>query len=122
MNSKTKSIFRLLFTGALWLPVANYLVLLYSFYLRACFSLGHCPTYGQPDPKDLGFTLHHHLAFFSLFFVQVSLVALPIYGLYYAIFRRGIAGVKPGYFGLGCALFVVLLLTMRSEVTNWFLD
>jgi hypothetical protein len=122
MRQRLKSIFRLSFTAALWLPMATTLALLYSFYLRAWVSLGHPPTYGQPDPKWMGFTLHYEVVFASLAFLYISMATLSIYGLYFLAFRRGIAGVRPRYFVLGAALLVIFILTIGSELGNWFLD
>lgn len=51
-----------------------WLGLFYSFVLRARGTLGVWPTPDRPDPKDLGFTLHH-LA------LELGLVALPVAAL-----------------------------------------
>lgn len=49
----------------------GWLGLFYSFVLRARATLGFWPTPYRPDPKDLGFTLHH-LA------IDLTMVALPV--------------------------------------------
>ena len=57
------------------LPVLEVL-LFYSFALRARFSLGVWPSYDHPDPKQLGFVVHHDLVTTCLVLLLWS--AIPI--------------------------------------------
>lgn len=50
-----------------------YLVVFYSFVIRATIKLGRIPTPDNPDPKVLGYTVHRE-------FVNTSL-AITIYGI-----------------------------------------
>jgi len=54
-------------------PLA-WLALFYGFVVRAYLHLGHWPTPYHPDPKTLGFTIHHQAIWYGL-------MALPVVGL-----------------------------------------
>jgi hypothetical protein len=40
-----------------------YIILFYSYVLRAFIKLGYFPEYNNPDPKELGFDIHHDLIY-----------------------------------------------------------
>ena len=70
--------------GLIWflatLPVLAFLTL-FSFALRARWSLGRWPSYSNPDPKDLGFDFHYWLSGLTLnvsVLAQVLLTVLAI--------------------------------------------
>lgn len=63
-----------------WLPIAvplGSLALFYSYVLRARLALHTWPQPYQPDPKDLGFDLHHLAATFALPLWLISPALLP---------------------------------------------
>ena len=52
-----------------------WLALFYGFVLRARLALGYWPAPYLPDPKDLGFTVHHMAVLFGLVAVPAVLLA-----------------------------------------------
>ena len=62
------------------LPVLEVL-LFYSFVLRARLSLGVWPAYNHPDPKQLGFVVHHDLVmgcWLSLMWAAIPVIIITI--------------------------------------------
>ncbi len=62
---KTRLLDRFAFASAFW-PIA-WLFLFYAFVFRARLELGYWPTPSYPDPKSLGFGLHHAIIWLGLF-------------------------------------------------------
>jgi len=58
------------------LAPAGYLALFYSFVLRARLALGTWPLPYQPDPKALGFDIHHAAVLLALPLWMVSPLAV----------------------------------------------
>jgi hypothetical protein len=50
----------------------------YSFPIRARIALGHWPSYDHPDPKTLGFDIHHGMAVLSLLLFIESFLVFPL--------------------------------------------
>ncbi len=57
-----------------WYPLA-WLASVYLFVMRARLHLGFWPEPSRPDPKDLGFTMHHAANGFGLATVPGAIVA-----------------------------------------------
>ena len=47
------------------------------FVLRAYLAIGRWPYYGHPDPKDLGFDIHHTLIWLGMLSTYFSPALLP---------------------------------------------
>jgi hypothetical protein len=60
------------------------LVAFFGYVIEARLHLGHWPSYGQPDPKQLGWWIQHSIL--QLSFVGFPMVALIAAGL--AVFGR----------------------------------
>ncbi len=60
-----------------WYPLA-WLASVYLFVLRARLHLGFWPEPSRPDPKDLGFTIHHAANWFGLATVPGAIVAAVV--------------------------------------------
>ena len=43
-----------------------YFLVFYSYVIRATIKLGYIPSYNNPDPKELNFTTHYDLAYYTL--------------------------------------------------------
>lgn len=69
----TDSILRNFAVASLSVPVTS-MLLCASYLFRAHQELGFLPTYGNPDPKDLGWPIHHLLILLSLLAVIPALV------------------------------------------------
>jgi hypothetical protein len=91
--------------------------LFYSFVLRAYFALGRWPVYDQPDPKDLGFDLHHNLTWTFFTFSPFFVLAFPALG-YFSRLKNSqrLLHLVP------VALTCIWLLTFSSGFMEWFLD
>jgi hypothetical protein len=123
MNSETELQIRRMAIGAL--AVAPVCVLIcFSYALRARLELGHWPTYGNPDPKTLGWSVHHQLVFLSMFLVAPALVISGLSGIW-LIFRGNPRS------GARFAIFSVLIWTgmvwlghcpVGDEFCAWFFD
>ena len=59
---------------AAWLVPASCVFLCVSYVLRARASLGVWPEYDNPDPKALGWPIHHGLILLSLLAIYPSLI------------------------------------------------
>jgi len=100
-----------------------WLVLLYSFVVRARLHLGHWPAPNQPDPKALEFTVHHQAIWFGLMampVVALAAVALPVIGRRLAVYHR----IWPALtlLALSVALVIGLGRLDPGEFFDWFAD
>ncbi len=94
-------------------------VLFYAFVLRARMQLGHWPSPYQPDPKALGFNLHHG-------FLECGLMALIPLGIV-ATFLSFLppASGKARWVGLYWGMIALLFLLARwdpGSFFEWFAD
>ena len=95
--------------------------LFYLFVLRAFSKLGKMPIYDLPDPKDLGYTLHHVILFFG---IPVCLLAILIYPII-TFFSRKIQPVKFKeilLYGIGVLLFIIQVYIDPFKLQIWFTD
>ena len=104
------------------LTPAGYLILFYSFVLRARLALGYWPQPYQPDPKDLGFGIHYAVVLLGLPLWMVSpIVVLLLVALRPHVGRGKI--VSPVLvFGL---LYLVVWLVLQMDPRSfgvWFAD
>ncbi|MBL9166713.1 MAG: hypothetical protein JNN07_03160 [Verrucomicrobiales bacterium] len=103
-------------------PLA-WLSLLYLFVLRARLYLGHWPQPYHPDPKDLGFTVHHQAVWFGLMalpVVALATVALALVGRRVAVDRR----IWPALTFLVASIVLVIVVARLDPggFFNWFAD
>jgi ABC-type dipeptide/oligopeptide/nickel transport system permease component len=106
------------------LPLA-WFGLFWLYVLRARLALGVWPQPYQPDPKDLGFGLHHDLIALAMPLVLVTPMALAIWAL---LFRRWLheAGVRPWLApSVGLALSAAMLALVYLDPGHfvaWYFD
>src|SRR5687767_3123259 len=72
---------------ASWLVPVSCILLCVGYVLRARVSLGVWPEYDSPDPKALGWPIHHVLILVSLLAVYPSLI-FSAGASCYLLFRR----------------------------------
>ncbi|MHC5209910.1 MAG: hypothetical protein ACYTG2_04235 [Planctomycetota bacterium] len=115
------SVSELLFVCAATLPCVA-LATLYGYALRASIVLGHWPQPYRPDPKQLGFTLHHDLVRWLLEAAIFSPVALAVLllarGLGAGRIRQPSAFVI--VFAATYALFWLVFVSDPGRVFEWY--
>jgi hypothetical protein len=94
------------------------------FVVRAYASLGHWPSYGRPDPKDLGFVVHHAIVWLSLLPAAYSaIVFLPA-----SIALRRTLWIRQGFrsaaliYVAGTLLTWIVWGTDLGGLSEWFAD
>lgn len=101
----------------------GWLLLFALFVLRAYYKLGRMPIYGNPDPKDLGFILHHGILFFSYFLVILSIFLWVILtGILFVKDKKII--IKKDIFIFLC-FYVFMFYFGRVDILGlfmWFID
>lgn len=105
-----------------WYPLA-WLVSVYLFVLRARFHLGFWPEPSRPDPKDLGFTVHHAVNWFGLATVPGAIIAAV--GLAVIGSRIGWRTKVWPTLSLAAVSFVAVIATGRLDpgrFFEWFVD
>ena len=105
------------------LPVSG-LVVMYGYVLRARIALGEWPRPYRPDPKDLGFSLHHGLAGVFLLVAVLSPIAFAACLL---LRRRDTPRVRHrgtaiAVFATGYALLWLLAWTDPGGFIAWYAD
>ena len=109
----------------LWLiclAPAGYLALFYSFVLRARLALGTWPLPYQPDPKALGFDIHHAAVLLTLPLWMVSPMAVLLMVALQPGFGRRKIVLPVLVFGL---LYLAVWLVLRMDPGSfgyWFAD
>jgi len=111
-----------------WITVSiplQWLFLLYSFVLRARFSLGRWPHPDNPDPKDLGFDFHHILIwldFFVVFFSPILLVYIFLMTLNFIKMNRKQYALAASIFTFFFAAYILLCKYDPGKFIEWFMD
>lgn len=104
------------------LAPAGYLILFYSFVLRARLDLATWPLPYQPDPKDLGFGLHYAAVLLGLPLWMVSPMAVLLLVALQPRFGRRKIVLSVLVFGL---LYLAVWLVLRMDPGSfmvWFMD
>lgn len=113
----------LLVTCAL-IPAAG-LCMFYSFVLRARFALGVWPVPYRPDPKGLGFEMHHEAVRALLEAAFVSPIAFALCAVLHQALpslRRRHVGRALVFFFAGYALLWLMLLVDPGSFWEWLAD
>ncbi len=105
------------------IPAAG-LFAFYSFVARARLALGVWPQPYRPDPKDLGFVLHHELVWLLLGAALLSPVAL---GLSLLLRRTALLRGRPvrralSVFAVGYLLVCFALVKDPGAFLEWLAD
>jgi hypothetical protein len=109
--------------SALFVPLAC-VVICGSYVFRANTALGYWPTYGNPDPKQLGWAFHHALVLLSVMLVPPALLFCAISGSWLIYRRIRIAGASILILSVLLWLGVYLLghSPWGDEFFAWYLD
>jgi hypothetical protein len=107
----------------LFVPVAC-MLLCVGYAVRARLELGHWATYDNPDPKNLGWPIHHALILVSLLAIYPALIVSLLSSLWLLHQRKTLSG------SLLIASTVLLWLGMTSlgqsrigdEFMAWYMD
>lgn len=103
-----------------YVPIA-WFILFALFYLRAYIFLQYVPSYNNPDPKSLGFTMHHFIVFWGIWGVLISpLFWLPLTIL--SVIKKKYSMMEIIQYIL---LFVCFILFFKLDfwgLANWFTD
>ena len=117
----------ILLIGALAALPWLWLVLLYTFALRAAFFVGHWPYYSHPDPKDLPDRFHPQSEFLE--FLIPVIVSVAVISLFALVTRSARSARQPlGIsFAVGMAFIlasvpIILLILDPAGVMNWIVD
>ena len=122
MNPSAPTIRRMAITG-LFVPVAC-MLLCVGYAVRARLELGHWATYDNPDPKNLGWPIHHALILVSLLAIYPALIVSLLSSLWLLHQRKTLSG------SLLIVSTVLLWLGMTSlgqsrigdEFMAWYMD
>lgn len=109
--------------AGLLVPV-GVVLLCVSCAVRARWELGHWPTYNNPDPKNLGWPIHHLLILVGLLAIYPALIFSALSALWLMYRRMMLSG------GLILASAVLLWLGMTwlgqtpmgDEFAAWYID
>jgi len=122
MTSSEQMLRRVSIAGLL-VPVACVL-LCFSYALRARLELGYWASYNHPDPKSLGWPIHHLLILASLFAIYPALISSVLSAVWLLRQRMILSG---------CLIIASVVLlwfgmtwlgksTMGHEFMGWYLD
>jgi hypothetical protein len=114
--------FRMPIVWLICLAPASYLILFYSFVLRAQLALGYWPQPYQPDPKDLDFGLHYAAVLLGRPLWMVSPAAVLLVVALQPRFGRRKLVLPALVFGL---LYLAAWLVLRMDpgaFGHWFAD
>jgi hypothetical protein len=103
-----------------YLPLI-YLIVYYAYVLRAIIKIGKIPTYGNPDPKELGFDTHRWLIYF-LFDVVVYGVLIYIVLLCVTLYQKKFTVRKIHLYIFIISIFIFFLAIFMDPFDEWFLD
>jgi len=99
-----------------------YLLMLYSFFVRARIVIKSWPTYNHPDPKTLGFDIHHYLTYKSGDLIIVTLLSLT-YVLICFTFKRSIPfNIKIHHLLFSILGLLLFVQSFSTDVLEWFAD
>ena len=94
-----------------------YVMIFYSYVLRAYLKLGYLPTYNNPDPKELGFIIHRKLIYLTS---DVIIVGLFVWLILSTIKKFKYQRWSYILYGLGTMIFVYILAI--DPFMEWFAD
>jgi len=103
-----------------WLHIAASLL----FVARAYASLGHWPSYNRPDPKTLGFVVHHSMVWLTLIPALYSPIAVLPWVIAFWRKLRGDRSVRTAAFVYvaGTAVTWAVWSANLAGFSEWFAD
>jgi mannose/fructose/N-acetylgalactosamine-specific phosphotransferase system component IID len=98
-----------------------YLVLFYSFVVRAIIKIGKIPSYNNPDPKDLKFNVHREVIYKVFDWLVYGLIVFAILFLI-TIVAKKFTVKKIHLILLIIGVVGILLHLFIDPFDTWFLD
>ena len=99
-----------------------YLIVFYTFVLRAALELGRIPSYNKPDPQELGFSTHFWLVFWGAEPIPYCLLAIVIYGIICWVKKKNILKINKFHFIVFGLSVLLSVFTLLSPLFEWFID
>lgn len=93
----------------------------YLFVLRVYIQLGKIPAYNLPDPKDLGYSIHHTILFFSIPICLLSIILYPVI-VFFSRKTQPVSLKEIFLFLLGVSLFTIQIYFDPLQLQIWFMD
>lgn len=106
----------------LCLAPLGYLALFYSFVLRARLALGYWPQPYQPDPKELGFSIHYMATLLGLPLWMASPIAVLLMVIVWPRSERRHAAAPVLFFALTYLAAWLVLRADPGAFGYWFAD
>lgn len=103
-----------------YLPLA-YLIVYYSYVLRAIIKIGRIPRYGNPDPKALGFDTHRWLVYFLFDVVAIGVLIYAVL-LCFILYRKKFSVAKGHLILFIIGIVIFCLAIFIDPFDEWFLD
>jgi hypothetical protein len=102
---------------------ATWLVLFYSFVMRAYLLLGHWPQPSAPDPNDLGLTWHQTALWLSLPLVIIGAVTFILMVVRDRNqFMQGRYKWGVAFFGITLVAWLLVVGVDPGRFLEWFVD
>ena len=98
-----------------------YILAFYSYVFRAIIKLGKVLGYNEPDPKELGFTIHRKIIFGLFDIVVYGLMLLTIALVVNLIFKKLTVRKQHVMLLIAGVCFIVLHL-LCDPFDKWFMD
>src|SRR3954462_15883742 len=98
-----------------------HLIIFYTYVLRAIVELGRIPSYDNPDPKKLGFSVHRDLVYCSSNLPIISIVVIFLFKVFLSDEKfRQIKRIHIVLFVIGFLSIIVHIFF--DPLNEWFLD
>jgi hypothetical protein len=120
VNFGKMKVIRILVKLILYLPWV-YIMLFYSYVLRAYLKLGRLPTYNNPDPKELNFDLHRRFVYWS-FDIGIYSIVLSIILILLSFKLKSIVLGKRDLLLWVIVLVFFFFNILFDPLDTWFLD
>lgn len=116
-----KKTLRIIIYLAIYYPIID-LALLYSFVIRATFTLGKLPRYNDPDPSDLGFNVHYNFVYWNyLAPIPICILIVVVYFILWIIKKKNPLSISIEHFIAFITLMIIEFITIIS-FGGWFVD
>ena len=102
---------------------AIFILLFFSFVLRARFYLGYWPKYNKPDPQHLEFSLHWQLvAWFGILSLITCVIWIISIIIQKCFFRNTMLNSKIYLISLNWLIMAILIYFDFGGFLEWFID
>ncbi len=107
-----------------WLIPLAAVIICGAYYSRAWMELGYWPTYGNPDPKNLGWPFHHLLVLLGILAIYPALLwssGFSLLLLYRRSYRSG-AVILATTVLIFIGLHILARIPAVDEFFAWYMD